>query len=344
MSRQKRITKDTKCDDFEYMNLRKSSQKKLANDQEITEVRDSAQAQMAQMTEASAKKKKEVSSVIRQLEARIQELECDQLLQAEKIRTAKSADSKSMCLNDILQQAGDVDDFLSGKHLLPTDNIASTMENDPTGSSANSNRKMKSGYDIKVQEDVCRVVLWPHGFLNKLQNLTDTSPDHLNMDAFMFGYASILLLAKDTLEINSRLEHLQQLMWHSILHGWKSARDFHYQVLREIEIGNISWQNQHEMLMFSLSAAHEKQAAAWPGSPGINTSLKPFSIRAKPEETSADYSREKYDRSLCCRLFNIDDKGCHFEKTAEGCKKLHACSLCAAKGFFNRHSAVDCKK
>ena len=55
-----------------------------------------------------------------------------------------------------------------------------------------------------MQEEVCTLVLWPHGFLNKLQNLRDTRPDYVSMDAFMYGYASIILQTKDSSEHSSK--------------------------------------------------------------------------------------------------------------------------------------------
>ena len=45
-----------------------------------------------------------------------------------------------------------------------------------------------------------------------------------------------------------------------------------------------------------------------------------------------------------CATTTIFQNGCRFEKTDEGCKKLHACSSCGVKGFLNKHSALECKK
>ena len=50
---------------------------------------------------------------------------------------------------------------------------------------------------------------------------------------------------------------LNELMWHSLMHGWSSARSFHYQFLRELEMDNFTCANQNEMVMMSLTAAHE---------------------------------------------------------------------------------------
>ena len=88
--------------------------------------------------------------------------------------------------------------------------------------------------------EVVRKVVWPLGFLSKLQNYTDVKRDSLNIEAFFYGFMSILLQVKDETEMKGRLHHAKQVLLHSIHHGWSSARGFHYQVLRDIDIGNIT--------------------------------------------------------------------------------------------------------
>ena len=48
-------------------------------------------------------------------------------------------------------------------------------------------------------------------------------------------------------------------------------------------------------------------------------------------------------RSIICNLYNFDAAGCRYEREG-GCKKLHACSYCAEKGFLNKHKALECRK
>ena len=50
-----------------------------------------------------------------------------------------------------------------------------------------SHDKLKSGYEVVNQADVVTRVLWPHGFLSKLQNYTNTKPDNLNFESFFYG-------------------------------------------------------------------------------------------------------------------------------------------------------------
>ena len=201
---------------------------------------------------------------------------------------------------------------------------------------------LKSGYDMKNQAKILNEVRWPHGFLSKLQHVTNIKPDGLSIEAFVYGYMTILLQTKDEQEMKGRLQHARQLMWHSLMHGWSSARSFHYQVLRELEMDNFTWADQNKMAMMSLSAAHENS-----NSLGTNRAVA-VTNRVRPERPS--YRSEEGPvnssdrRSVCCYLYNNDVDGCRFEKTAEGCKKLHACSICVAKGFLNRHPAKECRK
>ena len=342
MHRSKRLVKDTRDSDFEYANMIKSS-KPFKNSEDLSaaalDISSRATGGMESspapflLTSTSASPSNAVlQRSISQIESKIKELE---IATARSIRApTKPADSMAPgpSLGDILQSTLTEDPV--GKR-TPIYNIAHSPNMATAGAApsvpVSSSKNLKSGYELKVQEEVRQIVLWPHGFLSKLQNITDIRPEHLQLDAFMYGYASILLQAKDTLEISGRLQHLQQVMWHSILHDWKSARDFHYQVMRELEMGNITWQDQHEMLMLSLSAAHEKQAAK-PSRAVFSSKASKFNV----EDSS--------DKSICCYLYNSEEKGCRFEKSAEGCKKLHACARCAAKGFYNRHSALECKK
>lgn len=195
-----------------------------------------------------------------------------------------------------------------------------------------SSLKLKSGYELKVQEPIKCQQLWPHGFLSKIRSHTNTDPDHLEMEAFMYGYTYIMihLLKKgEVIELEGRLKHLLQVTWHSINHRWKSALDFHYDVLRELEAGHISWEDTQAMNMLSLSAIQGKHGLTKPA-PANPASSK--QVKASPSR-----------RSICCKLFNTNEDGCHFEKSG-ACKKLHACSICEEKGFFNKHRALDCTK
>ena len=122
------------------------------------------------------------------------------------------------------------------------------------GKNISSLDNIKSGYDIKKQAPVLNVVSWPHGFLGQVQNITNIGPDKLFIEAFLYGYFVILLHVQDNAEIKGRMLHAKQLMSHTMLYGWESARNFHYAVLREIEIGNFGWSDQSAMQLLALSA------------------------------------------------------------------------------------------
>ena len=355
MPRPRKSNKDASLDDFMPVPMKISGAKSMKNassdtvpqHDEIFSLQDGSGIMMdssSGIKNAGTPSAATLKASINQLKNRIHELECERLLQQEVQKgTPKVIDEagykdpkdKVLSLKDILQQSEFVDEpymlegsAYSGKQIDTRDRAITKP----------FVKYLKSGYEMKSQEEVINHILWPHGFLNKLQNITDTNPDSLSMDAFMYGYASILLQMKDSQEQKGRLQHLQQVMWHSLNHGWKTARDFHYQVLRELEMGNISWDDQHDMLMFSLASAHEKQSR--PGRAFINTSMR-SAFKPKIEESVQDDCR---DCSIFCFFFNHEPMGCRFEKTIDGCKKLHACSLCAIKGFYNKHRALDCRK
>ena len=268
-------------------------------------------------------KKASVSSLeatIKDLEQRIQEIESEQMV--------SSASKKVQELIGDRKPTFTLKDIMEGEQFNHTEE-----ETDGKRST------LKSGYDMKNQAKILNEVQWPHGFLSKLQHVTNTKPDSLSIEAFVYGYITILLQTKDEQEMKGRLQHAKQLMWHSLMHGWSSARAFHYQVLRELEMDNFTWEDQHEMAMMSLSAAHENSTS-------LGTIRNNSRVRTeRPSYKSEDNAVPTTDRrSICCYLYNNDVDGCRFEKTAEGCKKLHACSICVGKGFLNKHPARECKK
>jgi len=236
---------------------------------------------------------------------------------------------------------------LKASKLMPANTITSTedmlLSSSPRGVQPSSSSPgkclattpgiIKSGYDIKNQAEVIKTVQWPHGYLSQIQNITATHPDKLAMDAFFYGYFSILINTKDMRELHGRLQHAKQLMTQSILHGWESARSFHYSALREIEIGNICWDDQASMHMLALAASgNVRQNAS-----SVRTVKREEAIHVA-DPVITDW------RSIFCYLFNNSPSGCKYEKMEGGCKKLHACSKCANSGFLNSHGALDCKK
>ena len=148
-------------------------------------------------------------------------------------------------------------------------------------------------------------------------------------------------------ESKGRLEHLNELLQHNIDHGWSSAHSFPYQVLKDIELGYMTWDDHSKTLLKRLSAACS----------AVTTTKYMHSFHAtftsQQQATSQisattvgliDYSRST-DKSILCSLFNFEASSCRYDKVPGGCKKLHACSICAQNGFFNKHQArFDCQK
>ena len=80
----------------------------------------------------------------------------------------------------------------------------------------------------------------------------------LSLAAFLYGYFEILNMEGITMyEQKLRIQHGILLMNHMIMHGWPSARIFHYNVLRAIEQGNLSWDDEAQIHMISMAAAQE---------------------------------------------------------------------------------------
>ena len=113
----------------------------------------------------------------------------------------------------------------------------------PVEAEQSLSKNFKSGYDISNQAIIVNKVNLPHGFISRLKNFTTTKLDQLSMEAFFYGYFSVLMQVDDR-ESHCRLGHAKQILWHCIHHGWDSAREFHYQVLQELECGNLRWDDQ----------------------------------------------------------------------------------------------------
>ena len=347
--------------DFVYYDVAKkqSSGKKVKTVQAVVDspsVRDFG----LELSSTPPTKSPNLLASIKELEQRIQELEASESVS--KMKQLKHAEDKFFSMKDITGAAPSVPlrpvlEAVNQPRNAEKYDVELDVEEDCTllPCSGKQTCKLKSGYDVRDQVPVVNTVLWPHGFLNKLRNRTNTMPDALSVESFIYGYTAILIQAfnaSDQKELHGRLQHLQQIMWHAILNNWSSARSFHYQVLREIESGNCNWLDQHEMMLLSLTTAHEKSNTT--GQPASANTAKSFH-RVKqanvfgqtPFEASARPAEEKQgqqsQRSICCNMFNYDLNGCRFDKEGE-CKKLHACIVCAAKGFFNTHRALDCSK
>jgi hypothetical protein len=267
------------------------------------------------------------------LEKRIQELECEQLMDHMKLRAVDNPAGHTtrtprapFTFRDITNatSTSPIPDSKQGKH---------------------STDALKSGYDIKNQAPVVRSVGWPHGYLAQIQNIVSTKPDELTFEAFFFGYISILLQRLDPAEHHGRLQHAKQVLIHSMRHGWQSARAFHYQIVREIEVGNLSWSDQSMMQMIALSVASTSSRSTSQSGQAPTGQARQHLKFNKDDRNASDSSNSTDKRSIICYLYNNDESGCKFDKSENGCKKLHACSSCAAKGFFNKHhAAFDCKK
>ena len=268
----------------------------------------------------------QVSSMLALLEARIKELEF-------------SNSSKPKAKSELLTNKMDIsrNPMISNQLQLEEDENQAQSVDLPTtsGSTSHGKTSTKSGYDISCQAEVVNKVLWPHGFVSKLQQYTDIKPDNISMEAFFYGFFAILLQINDDKEKKGRLHHAKQVLWHSLHHGWTSARNFHYQVLRDIEIGSISWDDLQEMQVLALAAAEGT----------FRTGYQKISLTPGTAEKQDDDAAVVKQPTMCCFLYNNDENGCKFEREAGHCKKLHACSSCAKKGYFHQHrAAFDCKK
>ena len=141
----------------------------------------------------------------------------------------------------------------------------------------------------------------------------------------------ILLQVTDDVQLRGRIQHAKQLLWHTIHHGWASARSFHYEVLRDIEAGTMTWNDLQEMQALALAAAESSTSSTV--------------TRKKHKVQESHTSTSDKQPAIFCYLYNNDINGCNNEKEFGQCKKLHACGTCTAKGFLSRHrSAFDCKK
>ena len=327
--RPKRIKGDNKDPNFEYSGHNSSTRK----------VSMEASASIPNLSGDTQKDiGADIAEMIMMLESRIGQLEVQQPKRRESV---KSTNSPATNMTKQLKPSINTSSVAGGgEGLFPFDDdeqfrfpVHADFEIDQIlqpkdGKNFKCN---KSGYDIKVHENIQKRVSWPHGYLSKIQFATNTEPDNLDVNAFVYGYAAILMSVSDKEEIEGRLVHLKQIMWHAINNSWKSAREFHYAVLREIEVGNISWNDEYKMGMLSLSAAHQKQMPSRNATSAIKTNQN-------------ESAQTQVVRSICCKSYNYDDDGCYYEKSGGSCKKLHACSSCEKNCFYNKHKATECKK
>ena len=255
----------------------------------------------------------DLANMLATLECRIAELEL------EKVQTSKSKPGK-MTMQDIRETVGQQADVRQ-LNLPIFDELTTAGQQVPNSFNEELEGKLKSGYDLKTQFKITKEVLWPHTHLGQMQHLCSTKPDELSLESFMYGYFTILNRHLNETERIGRVEHGKQVAYHAVLHGWPSARRFHYKVLWAMEHENLTWKDKEQMTLLSMSATQEANLA--------------------PESRTKKNDRSK---SIICYFYNNDTSGCKFDKSAEGCKKLHACSLCADKGFLNSHRAFECKK
>ena len=192
-------------------------------------------------------------------------------------------------------------------------------------------KTLKSGFEIKNQFKVQHEVKWPHGHIGPISHLRSVKPEYLDMDTFLYGYFMILNLDLPAAELKGRLQHGKQLLYHSILHGWESARLFHYKVLFAMELSNLEWSDEERMMLLSMSAAQEGQLL------NQNSNSQASVLNAVPVTPV-----KKKERSITCYSYNYDPNGCKYEQNDGGCKKLHACMICAERGYYNRHTALKC--
>ena len=268
------------------------------------------------------------------LEERIKQLESHPATSTPKASNrnqSKSSQQKSedeLLFGEMLDNSEDIRADGVGLGLPSKANTGLTSETTSSGKA----QSLKSGYEVANQLEVVRKVMWPHGFCGKLRNYTNVKPEALSMEAFFYGFLEILLQCMDDdMELSGRISHGKQIMWHTIHHDWESAREFHYQVLRDIEVGNLEWHELHEMQVLSLSTAE--------------CSSKKAEVGVKAASTAHAKKEGSKQSSIICYLYNNDSTGCKYERDQGQCKKLHACSTCAAKGFLNRHrAAFDCRK
>jgi hypothetical protein len=263
------------------------------------------------------------------LETRIAELELEKVQCRKKSSlSAAATPNHAVTISDIRSEVGHLASAnLSSLGIPILDTVPSDIFEEG---------KMKSGYELKSQFRVKREIRWPHAHLGPIQHLCAAKPDTLDMQTFFYGYFMILNLALPESELRGRLEHGKELFYHAILHGWLSARRYHYRVLWAMEHDNLHWSDKEQLALLSMAAAQESNMLSLGNS--LGNTVTPST------NASSSVSGSSKKKSILCFLYNNDPTGCKFEKSKDGCKKLHACSSCAEKVFFNNHSALECEK
>jgi len=102
----------------------------------------------------------------------------------------------------------------------------------------------KSGSSRKSSDKAIVHVAWPHEFAGS----DDIDFMSLSIPALVRGENFIIHNIEPTDYKNKRAEHLTQLMYYSEQYTWHNVLAFHKDILREIEAGRASWNDNFEII------------------------------------------------------------------------------------------------
>lgn len=206
-----------------------------------------------------------------------------------------------------------------------------------TSNAEYSQAKNVSGYFAKTQQKIRKSALWPHAFLFDVES---SHPDDLTYDQFLLGYVRIIRASEiPTLEVEGRLQHLEELILFNIHHkNWEATRSFHYDWLRHIELGIAKWDSAQQRNLLALQAAQHYVS--------VGGTDKGFRRERSASNSHKPNSGGQNKKSVTCWSYNnevVDGAECKYSTAGRTCKKAHMCSTCADVGLKKEHRAkFDC--
>ena len=208
-------------------------------------------------------------------------------------------------------------------------------------------KRLKSGYNMTINDHATVVAQWPQMNVYRAPNDTATY-DSLSINEFCNGFLlyvhDCLSLPKpDVVNALDYLDYLRDLLDDIPLMGWEGVRDAHGEILRSIEQGRLTWTNvpaRSKAIGKALRRAHMAYQAA--GGTGGDSSASP--------NASKKSSKSKTEKP--CPDYQIQD--CEFKSnhSSDGTLWLHCCATCLRvrrqrythpKAECNRQKSLDDK-
>ncbi len=184
--------------------------------------------------------------------------------------------------------------------------------------------KVKSGRDLKAENEVIKEVPWPHHRVYRVPDLKGAAYDGLNPTEFCYGYMLQTLDPKNVDIRDHMIRHLVNILedHKDFPQDWEAIRAYHSLILTYLERGILTWEDRDQFTMLRHKYV--------------------FAMRQKAGTTTGGYGGNSGNtQSNVCMDYNRGT--CQHKRDHDGLK--HVCSHCL--GISGRkfvHAKVQCYK